>query len=145
MFKECVKAKNHSIHSNKTTNQMQISIVKSVALSYRYCSTCFGHYNAHHQELVMPEMMGIVMPDTCLAVSVRQSNKFYDWLLHLVGCFVRVIEDARNHKPLSHSTHFGRQIPRHFRHFFSNLFCSCPSPPPPVSAWFIYFFPPSTP
>ena len=32
-----------------------------------------------------------------LLVSVRQGNKFYDWLLHLVGCFIRVIEDARNH------------------------------------------------
>jgi hypothetical protein len=32
-------------------------------------------------------MMGIVMPETCWALSVRQSNKFYDWLLHLVGCF----------------------------------------------------------
>ena len=32
-------------------------------------------------------MMGMVMPETCWAVSVRQSNKFYDWLLHLVGCF----------------------------------------------------------
>jgi len=31
--------------------------------------------------------MGMVMPETCWAVSVRQSNKFYDWLLHLVGCF----------------------------------------------------------
>ena len=44
-------------------------------------------------------MMGIVMLETCWAVSVRQGNKFYDWLLHLVGCFIRVIEDARNHKP----------------------------------------------
>ena len=44
-------------------------------------------------------MMGIVMSETCCAVSVRQSNKFYDWLLHLVGCFIWVIEDARNHKP----------------------------------------------
>jgi hypothetical protein len=33
-------------------------------------------------------MMGIIMPETCWAVSVRQSNKFYDWLLHLVGCFI---------------------------------------------------------
>ena len=32
-------------------------------------------------------MMGMVMPETCWAVSVRQSDKFYDWLLHLVGCF----------------------------------------------------------
>jgi hypothetical protein len=32
-------------------------------------------------------MMGILMPETCWAVSVRQSNKFYVWLLHLVGCF----------------------------------------------------------
>ena len=36
-------------------------------------------------------MRGIVMPETCWAVSVRQSNKFYDWLLHLVGCFIWVI------------------------------------------------------
>jgi len=35
-------------------------------------------------------MMGIVMPETCWAVSVRQSNKLYDWLLHLAGCFIRV-------------------------------------------------------
>jgi len=34
-------------------------------------------------------MMGMVMPETCW-VSVRQSNKFYDWLLHLDGCFIRV-------------------------------------------------------
>jgi len=26
---------------------MQQSIVKFIALSYRHCSTCFGHYNAH--------------------------------------------------------------------------------------------------
>jgi hypothetical protein len=39
-------------HSNKTTNQLQQSIVKFIALSYRYCSTCFGHYSAHHQEPV---------------------------------------------------------------------------------------------
>ena len=44
-------------------------------------------------------MMGIVMHETCWAVSVRQTNKFYDWLLHLVGCFIWVIEDARNHRP----------------------------------------------
>jgi len=29
---------------------MQQSIVKFIALSYRHCSTCFGHYNAHHQD-----------------------------------------------------------------------------------------------
>jgi hypothetical protein len=32
-------------------------------------------------------MMDMVMPETCWAVSIRQSNKFYDWSLHLVGCF----------------------------------------------------------
>jgi len=31
-------------------------------------------------------MMGVIMPETCWAVSPRQSNKFYDCLLHLVGC-----------------------------------------------------------
>ena len=93
---------------------MQKSIVKFIALLYRHCSLCFGHYNAHHQEPVKlplqplvsvwmwrwkcsrprtfppphsygnqrPQrqfdgllMMGIVMPETCWAVSVRQSNK----------------------------------------------------------------------
>jgi len=33
-------------------------------------------------------MMGIVIPETCWAVFARQSNKLYDWLLHLVGCFI---------------------------------------------------------
>jgi hypothetical protein len=31
---------------------MQQTVVKFIALLYRYCSTCFGHYNAHHQEPV---------------------------------------------------------------------------------------------
>jgi hypothetical protein len=132
---------------------MQQSIIKFIALSYRHCSTCFGHHNAHHQEPVKlplqplvsvwmcrwlgsrplsvcqfvgvtnrtqlrplspPHsygnqrlqrqfvgllMMGNVMPGTCWAVSVRQGSEFYDWLLHLVGCFIWVIEDAWNHKP----------------------------------------------
>jgi hypothetical protein len=30
-------------------------------------------------------IMGIVMPETFWAASIRQSTKFYDWLLHLVG------------------------------------------------------------
>ena len=42
-------------------------------------------------------MMGIVMPETCWAVSVQESNKFYDWLLHLVGCFY--LSDWRCTKP----------------------------------------------
>jgi hypothetical protein len=29
---------------------MHQSIVKLIALSQRRCSTCFGHYYAHHQE-----------------------------------------------------------------------------------------------
>jgi len=40
------------LHSNKTTKLMQKSIVKFIALSYRHCSTRFGHYNAHHQKPV---------------------------------------------------------------------------------------------
>ena len=31
---------------------MQQSIVKFIDFSYRYCSTCFGYYNTHHQEPV---------------------------------------------------------------------------------------------
>jgi len=120
---------------------MQQSIVTFIALSYRYWSTCFGHYNAHHQEPVklplqplvsvwmlrwkcsqpwsvcdqrprlrtLPPphlygnqslqrqfdgllMMGIVMPETCWVVSVRHGSKFYNWLLHLVDCFIRGTE-----------------------------------------------------
>jgi hypothetical protein len=37
-------------HSNKTSNQMQQSIVKFIAFSRRRCSTCYGHYYAHYQE-----------------------------------------------------------------------------------------------
>ena len=39
---------------------MQQSIVKFIALSYRYCSTCFGHYNAHHQEPVKLPLQSLV-------------------------------------------------------------------------------------
>ena len=42
-------------------------------------------------------MMGIVMPETCWAVSVQQRNKFYDWFLHLVGCFY--LSDSRCTEP----------------------------------------------
>jgi len=85
---------------------MQQSIVKFIALSYRHCSTCFGHLLTNRPRLrTLPPphsygnqrlqrqfdgllMMGIVMPETCWPVSVRQSNNFYDWLLNLVGCFI---------------------------------------------------------
>ena len=50
----------YSQHTNKTTNEMQQSIVKFIALSYRYCSTCFGHYNAHHQEPVKLPLQPLV-------------------------------------------------------------------------------------
>jgi hypothetical protein len=42
---------------------------------------------------------GHLMPETCWAAYVQQGNKFYNWLVYLVGCFIRVFEDARNHKP----------------------------------------------
>ena len=113
---------------------MQQSIVKFIAFSYRYCSTCFKalqcpssgarqtavaasgfRMNVEVEVLTtrprlrtLPPphsygnqklqrqfygllMMGIVMPETCWAVSVRKGNKFYDWLLHLAGCFIRDI------------------------------------------------------
>ena len=47
-------------HSNKTPNQMQQSIVKFIALSYRHCSICFGHYCAHHQEPVKLPLQPLV-------------------------------------------------------------------------------------
>jgi hypothetical protein len=36
-------------------------------------------------------MMGIMVPETCWAASMWLSNKFYDWLLHLVGFFIWII------------------------------------------------------
>jgi hypothetical protein len=92
-------------YSNKTPNQMQKSIVKFIALSYRRCSTCFVHYYAHHQEpfklplqpLVSlwmwrwtcfltnrPRLEKTLMPETGWAASIQQINKFYNWLLHLL-------------------------------------------------------------
>jgi hypothetical protein len=40
-------------------------------------------------------MMAIIMPETCWAASVRLSSKFYDWLLHLVGCFIWKLVNSR--------------------------------------------------
>ena len=49
-----------SITQIKTPNQMQQSIVKFIALSYRHCSTCFGHYYAHHREPVKLPLQPLV-------------------------------------------------------------------------------------
>jgi hypothetical protein len=35
--------------------------------------------------------MGIIMPETCWVASMRLSNKFYNWLLHLVGRFIWIL------------------------------------------------------
>ena len=82
-------------HSNKTPNQMQQSIVKF------YCFVVQTLLNMEVFSAVVPRlrtlppphsygnqrlqrqfdgllMMGMVMPETCRAVSARQSNKFYD-------------------------------------------------------------------
>jgi hypothetical protein len=107
------------IHSNKTNQLDATNIRKFIAFLYRYCSTCFGHYNAHNQEPVKLPLqplvsvwmwrwkcsqpwsataentststfirkqrlqrqfdgllvMGIVMPETCWAVSVQKGDK----------------------------------------------------------------------
>jgi len=44
---------------------MQQSIVKFIALSYRYCSTCFGHYNANRQEPVKLPLQPLVSVWMC--------------------------------------------------------------------------------
>jgi hypothetical protein len=46
---------------------MQQSIVKFIALSYS--STCFGHYNAHHQEPVKLPLQPLV---SCLCSSQEE-------------------------------------------------------------------------
>jgi hypothetical protein len=60
---------------NKTSNQMQQSIVKFIALSRRCCITCFGHYYAHHQE----------PPQTAFAASGFRVNAEVDMLPGVVG------------------------------------------------------------
>jgi hypothetical protein len=89
-------------YSNKTPNQMHQSVVTFIVQSHRRRSTCFGHYRAHHQELfqtavaasgcrvnaevvVFPAVVGLL---TCWATSMLLNNKCYDWLVHLVGCFI---------------------------------------------------------
>ena len=47
---------------------MQQSIVKFIALSYRHCSTCFGRYNAHHQEPVKLPLQPLVEVEVFSAV-----------------------------------------------------------------------------
>jgi hypothetical protein len=51
-------------------------------------------------------MMGIMVPEKCWAASVRLSYKFYDWFLHLVGCFIWLLIDCICHmfqKPGTHN------------------------------------------
>jgi hypothetical protein len=62
---------------------MQQSVVKFITYSHRRCSTCFGHYCAHHQELfqtavaasgfrinaevgVFPAVVGLLVGRYCL-------------------------------------------------------------------------------
>jgi len=52
-------SKNNKKNSNKNT-QLDATIVKFIALSYRHCSTCFGHYYAHHQEPVKLPLQPLV-------------------------------------------------------------------------------------
>jgi hypothetical protein len=44
---------------------MQQTVVKLIALLYRYCTTCFGHYNAHHQEPVKLPLQPLVSVWMC--------------------------------------------------------------------------------
>jgi len=39
---------------------MQQSIYNFIALSYRHCSTCFGHYCSHHQDPVKLPLQPLV-------------------------------------------------------------------------------------
>jgi hypothetical protein len=41
-----------------------------------------GNCDCSLKELLM---MGIMVPETCWAASMRLNSKFYDWLLHLLG------------------------------------------------------------
>ena len=36
------------------------AVVGLLVTNYRHCSTCFGHYNAHHQEPVKPPLQPLV-------------------------------------------------------------------------------------
>jgi hypothetical protein len=57
---------------------MQQSIVKFVVLSYKHCSTCFGHYYAHHQEPLQ----------TAVAASGFRMNTEVDVFPAVVGLLV---------------------------------------------------------
>jgi hypothetical protein len=70
--------------SNKTPNQMQQSVVKFIVYSHRRCSTCFGHYYAHHQELFQ----------TAVAASGFHINAEVDVFPAVVG--LKTNNNARN-------------------------------------------------
>jgi hypothetical protein len=68
--------------------------ISNCSLSLRFPYECRGACVSSHMKtggcdcsLKELLMMGITMPETCWAASVRLSNKLYDWLLHLFGCF----------------------------------------------------------
>ena len=86
-----------ALQLHMSNNNMTVSFNRTVAnpLTNRpWLRTLPPPHSYGHQRLQRQFdgllMMGIVMPETCWAVSVRQNNKFYDWLLHLVGCFIRM-------------------------------------------------------
>jgi hypothetical protein len=78
-------------------------------------------------------MMGIIMPETCWAVSVRQSNKILWLLLHLVGCFIwdihlflniitgRCMEVYCNRSPSNHTIHI--TTTETFSHSLADIYC----------------------
>jgi hypothetical protein len=57
---------------------MQQSVVKFIAYSHKRCSTCFGHYYAHHQELFQ----------TAVAASGFRINTEVDVFPAVVGLLV---------------------------------------------------------
>jgi hypothetical protein len=54
---------------------MQQTVVKFIALLYRYCTTCYGHYTPHHLEPVKPPLQPLV-PYECAGGSVHSRGWF---------------------------------------------------------------------
>jgi len=75
---------------------MQQSIIKLISLSYRQCSTCFGHYNAHHQELVKLSLQPLVSVwNKILRLIVSSSWVFYLSDFSLCRPFSRTVSQFR--------------------------------------------------
>jgi hypothetical protein len=90
----------HNLQQFKYSKKSTVYILLTGLCASCFCTLCRDHGWKHdHLRIHMATggcdcslkellMMGTIVPKTCWVASMWLSNKCYDWLLHLVGCFI---------------------------------------------------------